>query len=254
MPPRRPPEPSTPSENPWYRGSGFLLFASLATLYVVSTLIDLTGSEEHYATDALLCIVLLLGVRSITRSRKAFRIATALIILTTIGLSASTPLRGGLTTILLGAAFLGFSTVALLVAVFREQDVTADTIFTALSVYFLAALCAGFLYSALFALDPQSFQFAALPPGVETVEDLPLGMATGRLIYFSFVTLTTLGYGDITPRSDPARNLAILEAMAGQLYIAVLLARLVSIELGRAAGRRAGRPSPPPSADERSSE
>jgi hypothetical protein len=53
----------------------------------------------------------------------------------------------------------------------------------------------------------------------------------GELIYFSFVTLTTMGYGDITPIHPIARSLAITEALTGQLYIAILLARLVSLEL-----------------------
>jgi len=48
-------------------------------------------------------------------------------------------------------------------------------------------------------------------------------------IYYSFVTLTTLGYGDIVPRSEVARGLAIMEALVGQLYLAVMVARLVSL-------------------------
>jgi hypothetical protein len=48
-------------------------------------------------------------------------------------------------------------------------------------------------------------------------------------IYYSFVTLATLGYGDIVPRSEVARGLTIMEAVAGQLYLAVLVARLVSL-------------------------
>ena len=48
-------------------------------------------------------------------------------------------------------------------------------------------------------------------------------------IYYSFVTLATLGYGDIVPRSEVVRGLAIMEAVAGQLYLAVLIARLVSL-------------------------
>ena len=48
-------------------------------------------------------------------------------------------------------------------------------------------------------------------------------------IYYSFVTLTTLGYGDVVPRSEAVRGLAILEAVVGQLYLAVMIARLVSL-------------------------
>jgi len=51
--------------------------------------------------------------------------------------------------------------------------------------------------------------------------------------YYSFVTLTTLGFGDITPVSDPARSLSLLEAIVGQLYLAVLVARLVGIHISQ---------------------
>jgi hypothetical protein len=52
---------------------------------------------------------------------------------------------------------------------------------------------------------------------------------TGRLVYFSFVTMTTLGYGDVTPRSEAAGTLAVLQALTGQIYLAVILARIVSL-------------------------
>jgi hypothetical protein len=53
------------------------------------------------------------------------------------------------------------------------------------------------------------------------------------LMYYSFVTLATVGYGDITPASAPARALAMIEAGAGQFYVAILIARLVSIRYSR---------------------
>jgi voltage-gated potassium channel Kch len=56
---------------------------------------------------------------------------------------------------------------------------------------------------------------------------------TGRLVYFSFVTMTTLGYGDVTPRSNAAGNLAVLQALTGQIYLAVILARIVSLLVTR---------------------
>ena len=65
---------------------------------------------------------------------------------------------------------------------------------------------------------PGSFHLAS---GEEL--DLP------RAVYYSFVTIATLGYGDIVPASHPARGLAILEAISGQMYLAVLIARLVAL-------------------------
>jgi voltage-gated potassium channel Kch len=57
----------------------------------------------------------------------------------------------------------------------------------------------------------------------------PTGKGPARWLYFSFVTLATLGYGDIVPRADVARSLAIVEGVGGQLFLAVLVARLVSL-------------------------
>ncbi len=59
-------------------------------------------------------------------------------------------------------------------------------------------------------------------------------------MYFSFVTLTTLGYGDITPVSSGARSLAVVEALCGQLYLAVIVARLIGMHLTAATKRAAG--------------
>jgi hypothetical protein len=67
-----------------------------------------------------------------------------------------------------------------------------------------------------------------MTPGAGSVSLADARLQVGRLSYFSFVTLSTLGYGDITPLTKPARNLAALEAIFGQLYLAVLISRLVS--------------------------
>lgn len=75
-------------------------------------------------------------------------------------------------------------------------------------------------------LNPETFQ-----PGSFQMPQGTINQAT--FTYYSYVTLTTLGYGDITPISTPARSLALLEAMMGQLYLAVLIARLVGIHIAQ---------------------
>ncbi|HVJ37759.1 MAG TPA: potassium channel family protein, partial [Stenotrophomonas sp.] len=62
------------------------------------------------------------------------------------------------------------------------------------------------------------------------------GLGMGGAIYFSFVTLATLGYGDITPASSVMRGLAVQEAIAGQLYLALLVARLVGLRSANHSG------------------
>jgi hypothetical protein len=83
-------------------------------------------------------------------------------------------------------------------------------------------------FALVFLCDPTSFD---LGPSMEGMVDLEVIQTRGmsRLIYFSFVTMTTVGYGDITPQSVVAGNLAILQALTGQIYLVVILARLVSL-------------------------
>jgi hypothetical protein len=97
----------------------------------------------------------------------------------------------------------------------RVRTVDAEHLFAALDAYLLVGLVFGVGYALLDHVSPGSFGEREL--------DL------GRGFYFSFVTLATLGYGDVVPVSGPARGFAILEAVAGQMYLAVLVARLVSL-------------------------
>ena len=83
-----------------------------------------------------------------------------------------------------------------------------------------------FIYTLLFAVDPESIRLASVVSGEEGGRDV-----FSEMYYFSFVTLTTLGYGDILPVSRLARSLATMEAILGQLYLAVVIASLVGIQI-----------------------
>ncbi len=104
----------------------------------------------------------------------------------------------------------------------RGTAVSAEHLYAALSAYLLAGVFFGVLYWAIEQAWPGSIVVAGeiLAPG-------QFSPTSG--IYFSFVTLATLGYGDVVPRGEVARGLVILEAIAGQLYLAVMVARLVSL-------------------------
>ena len=112
---------------------------------------------------------------------------------------------------------------------FRDGEVDAERIFAALDAYLMAGLIFGVCFLALERTWPASF-------GAPAVSDLDLSSS----VYFSFVTIATLGYGDITPVSEAARGLAVFEAVAGQLYIAVLVARLVGLYTVSAGNRVKG--------------
>jgi voltage-gated potassium channel len=102
----------------------------------------------------------------------------------------------------------------------RARTVDAEHIYAALCAYLLAGLFFGALYWTIERAWPGSLSDPAAAA-------FPLSSA----IYFSFVTLATLGYGDVLPRTELARGLAMLEAIGGQLYVAVMIARLVGAQL-----------------------
>lgn len=106
----------------------------------------------------------------------------------------------------------------MLARIFRAPVVTLDVIGMALCTYVLLGSLWTLFYLPVHNLDPGAFRDLATDGG---------GSATASLTYFSYVTLTTLGYGDIVPVSEVARSLAILEALTGTLFLAVLISRLV---------------------------
>ncbi len=127
--------------------------------------------------------------------------------------------------------FMATLTVVLLVKVFMDdRPVTGNRIRGAIAAYLLFGVTWSILYGLVDQLLPHAFNISA--GGADYNPE-----AQESLAYYSFVTLTTLGYGDITPTHDISRMFAVMEALTGQLYPATLLARLVSLEVSHHAGR-----------------
>ena len=119
----------------------------------------------------------------------------------------------------------GMLLVIVLMQVFREGPITIHRISGAIAVYLLIGLIWAFVYQFIALQSPGAFKLPAAP------EAYTAYTLQSSLLYFSFVTLTTLGYGDILAVHPSARMLVMLEALTGQLYPAILLARLVSLEI-----------------------
>lgn len=115
---------------------------------------------------------------------------------------------------------------SIVLAVARQTRVSRDTISGGVCIYLLMGITWALLMSALQLIVPGSFAGGGTPLAPPT-----LGGHSwfGEFLYFSFVTLTTLGYGDIGPTTPAARMLAAAEAVVGQLYIAIFIARLVGL-------------------------
>ena len=124
---------------------------------------------------------------------------------------------------LCGMAFMAIIVVTILRYIFLQQEVSADLIAGAIVAYLLMAIMWAFIYYLLEAIHPGSFN---LPTG--TLQTQP-----ALFRYFSLVTITTVGYGDITPITPVARAFANLEAVVGQLYLVILVAWLVGMYVSK---------------------
>ena len=171
---------------------------------------------------ALFTATLVSALYSVSRPAWAFRVGLALII-PTIALiwlryfiSSSILEQSSYLMLLLALAFTAMVTLA---HTLEARRVTTEQISGALSAYLLFGLVWGLAYCLLESAAPGSFSF-----GDASDERL-----FGDSVYFSFVTLTTLGYGEILPLSDRARSLAYVEATIGQLYLVVLVGKLVGM-------------------------
>ncbi len=136
--------------------------------------------------------------------------------------------------------FLAFTSMVILGYVFSAQRITFNTISASLCVYFLMGLFWAVVFSLLSVVQPESFNIGFES---DTSRAGPMLFGSGDSIYplyFSLVTLTTLGYGDITPATSIARSLAAFEAVMGQLYLAVLVARLVGLHTSQSFRKRFG--------------
>jgi hypothetical protein len=168
--------------------------------------------------------MLIAGVSSVARRRWQKNTMIAIVIAAAVVRTAKAYAPGSILAMLSGAdtlAPLALFTLMILARVFRSGPVTRDRILGAVAAYLLFGLTWASAYHLLAIHIPGAFSGAAPDP----TDPWPTWS------YFSFVTLTTVGYGDVTPVAMPARSLAIMEALTGQLYPAILLARLVSMEL-----------------------
>lgn len=200
-----------------------LFYALLATIAVGPLLEALDIGRvamEMLLTASLVAAVFPIGV--LEKRRTLFAIVAVALLLRWGASHFDSPAVSAVGALLWG--------VVALVAVFgairysmSSARVDAEHLYAALSAYLLIGVCWGVVYVAVVRLDPGALLLGGGPP--------PRGLGMGDAIYFSFVTLATLGYGDFTPATPVMRGLAVFEAIIGQLYLAIMVARLVSLRV-----------------------
>lgn len=198
-----------------------LLLISLLCLLLISPLLEGGATGEQVLT-ALLSLVLLAAVHASSGRHWTLALA-ACFALPWLYLSWLHPIWRGDEADLLAALLLIALALLVLIVILKRvlgsKRVGFDVLCGAVAVYFLLGVIWAVSYTVI----------EALAPGAFTLADPAAGTIWNQLLYFSFTTLTTLGYGDISPVAPFARIWSTLEAVTGTLYIAVLVARLVSL-------------------------
>lgn len=190
--------------------------------------------------DLIVVATLLSAVLAVSR-RRAVTIVTlklAVLALATTWVSEAMPSKGMcIASDLLMATFFGFTAVMILNDIWTTRGVTSDTILGSVCGYLLLGATWAFFYSLVELLVPGSFHLGAAAPGVNAEElvrrrDYPL------LMYYSFVTLCSLGYGEMVPVKPAARMMACAESIVGQFYMAVFVARLIALQMAQLGSKK----------------
>ena len=203
-----------------------LMIALLAVILFETIFDGYRDSGTFYS--AVLLAVALFGVvttiRKEARHRRQILVIGGIVVLLDLALAIGSHVQPWLLfgEAICWAVITGYAAVMILRSLFQTPSVTLNEVFGAVSVYILIGLLWFQFYMVAYFWTRDAFVFnpAIAPEGFLT---------RGQLLYFSYVTLSTVGYGDITPGIPMTRALAIVEGLLGVLYLATVIARFVGL-------------------------
>jgi hypothetical protein len=204
----------------WADDRGLSVFSALLLIvaFVLPPLLE-PGSGRSLAGDVAYALLLISGVRALGERRLA-RMLLMPVAIVTLAVDLGSWVVPVAEPWVLGTSLLSLLLFLSVVLgqTLRSGPVTFHRLHGAVAAYLLLGIIWAYAYALVALLGPGAFSGAVSPA------DGPRGF-----FYFSFVTLTTVGYGDVLPVHPVARSLAVLEAVTGPLYLAILIARLVSV-------------------------
>ncbi len=222
------------------------IFVALLLMIVANALAPNLIGFLHVG-DLLITGLMFTALLVTLRERRDVAIAlvlggAAIIARLTAAVRPDSPLQNG-AVLFFSAVFFGYLVWNILRDISTENRTTIERIYGALCAYMFIGVLFALLYSHLEYRDPGVAAFTASNEAIlqSTASETSL---MPIFTYFSFVTLTTLGYGDITPASDAVRTLAWMEALIGQLFLAVMVAGFVAEHITK--GRGGGASGDPP--------
>jgi hypothetical protein len=201
------------------------LLISLLSLILLTPLVE-SFVELTTLLDISITFIFLSSIYAISQKEQSLRIAVGLLlpVIAAMWLAYFVHIPYlNLVGDCCGIVFFALTISILLSTLFREVDVTLDVIYGVVAVFLLMALMWAFIFDVIEYLHPGSF----------LVTESQQQDSRIHFMYYSFVTITTVGYGDILPVSLTARSFSILEMVVGQIYLIVLIARLVGINIAQ---------------------
>lgn len=211
------------------KGRFSLVLISMAAIFLVVPLVGRTQGMIDEVFGWFSLAVLISCLRAISTSRKFFIFMSVLTLINVL-LGTSEIIIDNETKQFVSAVLLFkiFYFVLIFVSIMRfvldENPVTADKIYGAISAYLLMGIIWAFIYTVFFINNAASFNVPAERLSADTGNSY-------WAFYFSFTTLTTLGYGDITPQTTTTQSYAVMQAAIGQIFLAVIVARLIALQI-----------------------
>ncbi len=206
-----------------------LLIGLLAYLAAAPIAVQYLPQADFVLVDLALVLVLVAGVRSLMGLRWIFRTGVALAVswvaLEVVYLFSKTE---SLVIVVLLVALIFVALVGFIAMrdVLLGGEANENRLMGAMCVYLLIGLAWAYVFTLIYIVSPASFEGIDGPTTEAHAKAI-------QFLYYSFVTLTTLGYGEITPASPVAQTLAYMEAVSGQFYLTILVAALVGMLLSR---------------------
>jgi hypothetical protein len=218
----------------------FAILVAAVGFAIVTVMIAAPLVHRRIPLMIVITLPLLVGVYVVTGNIR-YTVGAALAFAVTAALTQLAVTRQENALLLFDLA-LRSAVVAVVIAwaaqeVLREEEVSLDTILGGICIYLLVGYFFAHVFLWLLVSNPAAVaesgrQLQLVKQGPHPLESIP------SVVYFSFTTLTTIGFGDFTPVSGGARLAAMIEGIVGQLFPAIFIARLVSLYVARGGGRR----------------
>lgn len=189
------------------------------------------GGFRLVLLNCLTSLIVLSGIIAVSEKRKTVIIGVSLgtpwFILSWIEiLTAPLPLILSLISNSFLILFLIFTAFIILKFILESKEVSGDILYGAISTYFIIGGFWSMIYAVLETVQPGSFI-------ISSTHNLDGAVNWSNFVYYSYTTLTTLGYGDVVPVTSLARSFAVLEAIMGVMYLAIIISRLVGLFIAR---------------------